>query len=264
MPCYPALALLLGSGMAMGGDWVRRGTRVLCAVVACAAIACFAILLHVWHLPTPGDISAALIPHPGAYKLSLGHMEDLTLDSFAYLRLPLAVAGVALLVGALGNLRWTGQRAFLASALMMAGFFHAARLAMVAFDPYLSSRPIANTLLQAPPGKLLVDHHYYTFSSVFFYMNATAPLINGRFHNLEYGSYAPGALDIFPTDADVARLWSGPDRYYLIASASTLPRFEKLLGRENLHTVISSGGKLALTNHPYPGTFLPPTVNFNK
>jgi len=257
MPCYPALALMLGSAMAAGGDWIRRGTRALSAVVACAAIACFAILLHVRHLPTPGDISTALVPHPGAYKLSLGHMEDLTLDSFAYLRLPLGVAGVALLVGALGNLRWTGQRAFLASALMMAGFFHAARLAMVAFDPYLSSRAIANALLQAPPGKLLVDHHYYTFSSVFFYMNTTAPLINGRFHNLEYGSYAPGAPSIFPSDVDVAHLWAGPDRYYLVATASTLPRFETLLGVEHIHIVISSGGKLAMTNRPDPGTFLP-------
>ncbi len=28
MPCYPALALLLGSAMAADGDWIRRGTRV--------------------------------------------------------------------------------------------------------------------------------------------------------------------------------------------------------------------------------------------
>ncbi len=41
MPCYPALALLLGSAMAAGGDWVRRGTRVLAAVTACASLACF-------------------------------------------------------------------------------------------------------------------------------------------------------------------------------------------------------------------------------
>jgi hypothetical protein len=146
----------------------------------------------------------------------------------------------------------------------MAGFFHAARLAMVVFDPYLSSRPIADALLRAAPGKLIVDHHYYTFSSIFFYMNTTAPIINGRFHNLEYGSYAPGAPDIFPGDADVARLWSGPDRYYLIASASAMPRFEKLLGSENLHVVISSGGKLALTNHPYLGAFLSGTRNPKK
>ena len=32
MPCYPALALLLGSAMAADGVWVRRGTRVLAAI----------------------------------------------------------------------------------------------------------------------------------------------------------------------------------------------------------------------------------------
>ena len=51
------------------------------------------------HIPTPGDISQALSSNPAAYKLSLGHMEDLTLKSFAYLRLPLALAAVAFFIG---------------------------------------------------------------------------------------------------------------------------------------------------------------------
>ena len=256
MPCYPALALLLGCGMAMGGNWVRWGTRALCALALLAAVATLGLFVAVRSLPAPGDISQALSHHPGAYKLSLGHMMDLTFNSFAYLRLPLVVASIAFLAGAVGTFRWLGQRAFLASALMMVLFFHAARLAMAVFDPYLSSRPIANTLLQSPPGKMLVDHHYYTFSSVFFYMNATALIVNGRFHNLEYGSYAPGAPSIFPTDADLARLWSSPERYYLVASSPELARFEKLMGAEHLNSVISSGGKVALTNHPLLETAL--------
>lgn len=250
MPCYPALALLLACAMASEERWVRWGTRALCAITLLVAVLLIGIYVDVRNLPAPGDISQALSPHPGAYKLSLGHMMDLTFQSFAYLRLPLLVAAIAFLVGAVGTFRWVGQRAFLAAALMMIVFFHAARLAMEAFDPYLSSRPIANALLYSPPGKLLVDHHYYTFSSIFFYMNTTAPLVNGRFHNLEYGSYAPGAPAIFPTDEDVAHLWSSPERYYLVASDASLPRFEKLLGKENLNIVISSGGKLAFTNHP--------------
>ena len=56
-------------------------------------------------VPAPGDISQALSHNPRAYTLSLGHMEDLTLASFAYLRLPLAVAAVAFLIGAIGNAR---------------------------------------------------------------------------------------------------------------------------------------------------------------
>ena len=87
-------------------------------------------------------------------------------------------------------------------------------------------------------------------------MNATAPIVNGRFHNLEYGSYAPGTPSIFPTDADLARLWSSPERYYLVASSPELARFEKLMGAEHLNSVISSGGKVALTNHPLLETAL--------
>src|SRR5581483_8207055 len=39
MPCYPALALLLGSAMAIGGKWIERGTRVLCVLCGVAAVA---------------------------------------------------------------------------------------------------------------------------------------------------------------------------------------------------------------------------------
>jgi hypothetical protein len=248
MPCYPALALLLGSAMAAEGVWVRRGTRVLAAITACTAIAAVLILWAVRHVPAPGDIAQALSQHPSAYTLSLGHMEDLTLESFAYLRLPLAMAAAAFAIGALGSLRAVGRRAYLAAALMMVLFFHAARLAMVAFDPYLSSRPLAEALLRSPEGDLVVDHHYYTFSSIFFYTNRTGWLLNGRFNNLVYGSYAPGAPDIFLDDAKWKNLWLGPGRCYLVAKNSERPRFEKLVDKTALFTVAESGGKMLLTN----------------
>ena len=248
MPCYPALALLLGSAMAAGGDWVRRGTRLLAAVTGLAAVACIAILIAVRGVPSPGDISQALSRNPSAYTLSLGHMEDLTLESFAYLRLPLALAAVAFLIGSLGSLRAVGQRAFLAAALMMVLFFHAARLAMVVFDPYLSSRPLATALQRAPQGTLVVDHHYYTYSSIFFYTNRTAWLLNGRFNNLVYGSYAPGAPNVFLDDAQWRDLWLGPQRCYLVADDERRPHFGQLAGKDALFVVAESGGKMVLTN----------------
>jgi hypothetical protein len=251
MPCYPALALLLGSAMAAGGDWVRRGTRVISVIAGCAAVALIAIFVLVRNVPAPGDISTALSQRPGTYTLSLSHMEDLTLASFAYLRLPLAVAAVAFLAGALGTLRASGRRAFLAAALMMVLFFHAARMAMVVFDPYLSSRPLAEALLRAPEGRLIVDHHYYTFSSVFFYTNRSALLLNGRFNNLVYGSYAPGAPDVFIDDAQWKNMWLGAERCYVVASDYAVPRFEKLVDKAALNVVAASGGKVVLTNHPW-------------
>jgi 4-amino-4-deoxy-L-arabinose transferase-like glycosyltransferase len=261
MPCYPALALLLGSAMAMGGDWVRRGTRVLCGVAGVAAAACLTIFVAVRNLPTPGDISDALGRHPSAYTLSLGHMLDLTFDSFAYLRLPLLLAAIAFLVGALGTFRWLGQRAFLATALMMVLFFHAARLALVVFDPYLTSRPLAQAILQSPPGKLIVDHPYYPFSSLVFYTNSTVLILNGRYNNLEYGSYAPGAPNVFIDDARFRSLWLDSQRYYLVAYAKELSRFENLVGRDHLNFLASSGGKLVFSNHPLDHTRLMPGMH---
>jgi 4-amino-4-deoxy-L-arabinose transferase-like glycosyltransferase len=252
MPCYPALALLLGSAMAEGGPWVRRGMRLLAVIAGLAGVACIAILIAVRGVPSPGDISQALSRNPGAYTLSLGHMEDLTLESFAYLRLPLGLAAAAFLIGSLGNLRTVGRRAFLAAALMMVLFFHAARLAMVVFDPYLSSRPLATALERSPAGTLVIDHHYYTYSSVFFYTNRTAWLLNGRFNNLVYGSYAPGAPNIFLDDAQWRDLWRGPKRCYLVAGDEKRPHFEELAGKGALFTVAESGGKMLLTNQALP------------
>jgi 4-amino-4-deoxy-L-arabinose transferase-like glycosyltransferase len=250
MPCYPALALLLGSAMAGDSAWLRRGTRAIAALAGLAALAIAIIYIAVIHAPTPGDISTALSSHPKAYTLSLGHIEDLTLSSFAYLRLPLLVAGIAFVVGMLGTIRATGQRAYLAAALMMVIFFHAARLALVDFDPFMSSRPLAEALLHAPDGKLLVDHHYYTFSSIFFYTNRDALLVNGRIKNMEYGSYAPGAPNIFIDDSQLKSIWESPGRCYLVASESAMPRLVLLVGAERLTPLAASGGKIVLTNQP--------------
>jgi 4-amino-4-deoxy-L-arabinose transferase-like glycosyltransferase len=245
MPCYPALALLIGCSLT-GEKHIRGGHRVISSIAALGAVTIAIILVQVWNLPTPGDISAALTEHPEAYTLSLGHMGDLTLKSFAYLRVPLILAGFALLVGA-SALWW--RQPIVAFVVMMVLFFYASRVAMVVFDPYLSSRRLANALMQAPAGQLIEDDAYYTFSSVFFYANRQALLLNGRQTNLEYGSHAPQAPDVFIDDPGLVRLWRMPDRYYLLVEGPSLPRIQRLVGRPGLHVVAESGGKYLLTNH---------------
>jgi len=249
MPAYPALALLLGSAMVSDGNWIRRGTAILSVVAAIAATAAISIAILSRTYPASGEIYSALTQHPKAYKLSLGHMEDLTLASFAYLRFPLVLAALAFLVGAAGTFKAGTQRAVLAATVMMVLFLHAARLAMITFDPYLSSRPLAEALQKSSPGTLIVDHHYYTFSSIFFYTNRSALLLNGRFMNLEYGAYAPGVPDVFIDDAQFKALWLQPQRAYIVAKQADLPRFASLVGNPQLFTVASSGGKVVLTNH---------------
>lgn len=249
MPCYPALALLLGSAIATGSPVLRYGTKVLAAVTFVAVAAVATILWLVRGLPTTGDIAVALTQNPDLYTLSLGHMADLTLAAFAYLRGPLALAGVALAVGLLGALVSRSAVPVAALTMMMVLFYQAARLAMVVFDPYLSSRPLAEALLRQPPGRIIMGDQYYTFSSVFFYTNRRAQLLNGRVNNLVYGSYAPDApQDVFIGDSDLARVWPGTDRYYLLAEGPAVPHLESVVGKAALHTVAESGGKYLFTN----------------
>jgi 4-amino-4-deoxy-L-arabinose transferase-like glycosyltransferase len=250
MPVYPALALLLGAAMADGVSWIRWGTRVLGVIAAFAAAAALAIYWRVRNVPAPGDISHALSSHPKYYSLSLGHMMDLTLYSFAYLRTPLLVACMAFAVGAVGCFLWEGKRAVLSTTLMMVVFFHAARMALIAFDPFLTSRPLAKAIENGPAGNLIVTGHVYPYSSVFFYLNREALLLNGVKHNLEYGAAAPDAPKVFLTEAELPKLWEEPQRWYLVTQAVTVPRLKEELGAEKVYVVTTSGGKAVLTNQP--------------
>jgi hypothetical protein len=274
MPIYPALALLIGSalerfqnsrsphgveqalaasasevkGDATAGN-VGRWTLVVISSVLFVALSL--LLFAVRRVPAPGDISQALSSHPEMYTLSLGHMGDLTLQSFAYLKLPLALAALAFAGMMLGLVLWRGnvRRAVVAVAVSMVFFFQAARMALVRFDPSLGSFALAQSLKQAPPGRLIADGAYYGFSSVFFYSGQSALLLNGRSNNLEYGSYAPNAPQVFIGDAQFVSLWSRPERYYLLTSGTDIERLRQLVGQQNLHEVKESGGNCLLTNH---------------
>ncbi|HYO79933.1 MAG TPA: glycosyltransferase family 39 protein, partial [Bryobacteraceae bacterium] len=155
MPIYPFAGLLLGCAMARDDRWQRPAAVLLGVIGVIAAGAIGWILMEVWHLPAPGDISNALVVQGfEAYTLSLGHMGDLTLRSFAYLRTPLMMAGAAFLLLAFAGWRLRGHRLYLGLALSMVLFLNAARVAMIAFDPYLASRPLAEAYMHAPAGRL--------------------------------------------------------------------------------------------------------------
>jgi 4-amino-4-deoxy-L-arabinose transferase-like glycosyltransferase len=256
VPCYAALALLLGSALAEPSPsvqrWVGIGTGALVAAAAAAAVATGWILTQVWNLPATGDISRALIVQPiEKYTLSLGHMGDLTLASFAYLRAPLGLAFAAFVLGALLIWRWR----IAGAVVMMVLFFHAARLALVVFDPYLASRPLAEALNRAPRGTLILDNPYWEFSSIVFYAESyhgqRVLLLNGRKNNLEYGSYAPDApRDVFIDDAGFRQRWLSPELVYVCVEHEKVEDLRKLVGADALHQVTESGGKFLFANRP--------------
>jgi 4-amino-4-deoxy-L-arabinose transferase-like glycosyltransferase len=250
MPIYPALALLLGSAMTAEDSWTRWGTRALGFMTALCAVAIAILLYLVRGIPAPGDISNALEQHPGTYTLSMSHMGDLTIRSFAHLRTPLWIAGAAFLFGTLACWILRGRRAYLAIALMMVLFIHASRVALVIFDPYLSSRPLAAALERAAKGGLIISGPYYEFSSVFFYTDRDALLWNGRRNNLEYGSYAPGSPSVFIDDREFLSRWNSNDRYFVLTTENGGRHLQETAASDRLFVVAESGTKSLYSNQP--------------
>lgn len=251
MPAYAAFAILVGCALALEGRAEAIARKVTGVVFSVALAAIVFLLLRVWGIPVEGDITNALSSNPEAYTLALGHLEDLTLDAFAYLRPPLAMAGMAMMVGILGAFFFRGYRAALILGVAMVMFFAAARQAMVVFDPYLSTKPLAMALRGAPRGTLVLDDQYYAFSSVPYYADRQALLLNGRVNNLEYGSYAPGAPDVFLDDTRFRERWRSEERHYLVIAGPNVERVRSLVGQDRWHVVASSGGKFLVTNRPF-------------
>ncbi len=75
-------------------------------------------------------------------------------------------------------------------------------------------------------------------------------LLNGRFNNLVYGSYAPNAPNVFLEDSQFREIWQKPERYYIFAKKTAVGHLESLVGSHQLNLLEESGGKVLLTNHP--------------
>jgi len=254
MPIYPALALLIGIALDKKEELPRFGLWVITTACLAAIPAILSILYLVRNIQTSGDISKALAKSDdvyAVYTLALGHFGDLTLNSFAYLRFPLVMALVSTLLGLAGMYfsKKIREVSCVLIAVMMLIFFQAAHQALIVFEPYLGSRPLAEALQKVPEGKLIFDNQYYTFSSVFFYFNPKeALLLNGRINNLEYGSYAPNAPDVFIDDTEFKEIWEKSDRCYLLVEKPSFKRLEDLIGADKFYIVREVGGKLLLTN----------------
>jgi hypothetical protein len=252
MPIYPAIAILLGSAIATGSKWLRLASRATACLSLATAAIILGILVKVWHLPNPGDIYTALSQHPDLYTLSLGHMADLTLPAFAYLRLPLLVAGLSFLAGGVAVLFLRGNRTWIAIAAMLVVFFQASRLALVAFDPYLSSFAVAQKLNQLPAGTVVVCGKYNPLSSLFFYSHDGALQNDPDLDILEYGSLAPGAPIIYISNSQLQALWNSHQQIYIVAKNGKMGHLREVLGTSQMRPTFHSGDKYLVANSPQP------------
>jgi hypothetical protein len=84
---------------------------------------------------------------------------------------------------------------------------------------------------------------------VFFYTNRDALLWNGRFNNLEYGSYSPGSPAVFVDDAQFTDLWNTSQRFFVLSDGDGLAHL-KQTGGQRLFLIAESGSKTLYSNLP--------------
>lgn len=265
MPSYPAFALLIGCALAKREARLRAGSRESALNATQIALACLGLLIFAggagvfWmtrHIAVQSDIAATLTRNPEAYALSLGHVLDLTGATFAKLRVPVVGTALTFLFGTVAALvlRRKGKHAAsnFSLALMMAAFFFFAHTSLAAFEPYLSSRALAEAInREYKPGDVIViNDEYEGGSSINFYTRKMVYILNNRSANLEYGSYFEDAPRIFINEDELARMWAGQGRVFLFTESSKpeLDVLTRALTSDLVFPVADSGGKLILTN----------------
>jgi 4-amino-4-deoxy-L-arabinose transferase-like glycosyltransferase len=256
---WPAMAMLLGIGLARAEEESKRWVRLLQATLAIlGALIAGVLTVMLWisaKVQVHGDISSLLQERDiDSYRVSMAHFLDLTPQAFATLRLPSALAAVAFLFG-FGTAWWLRRKnrplaATICTAIAMAVFLFAANIAFGVFSPYLSSGPLVKMVLpQIRQDDVLVLYGEYDGgSSVAFYSNRQLLLWNGRHNNLEAGSNYPDAPHIFLTDTEFVQLWQSSHRVYLFIPLEQKEDAAKRLPTAGTYLAATSGGKTVYVN----------------
>jgi 4-amino-4-deoxy-L-arabinose transferase-like glycosyltransferase len=243
-----------------GAGWVITA-HVLFAVIGLVAAATLGWGLWASRgMPYVSDIGTLLAHRAvGDYSLSMSHFFDLTGPSFAALRLPALLAAIVLLLGPVTGLILRLARRNIAATvsvgLTAAVFLIAAHIAFARFEPMLSSKQLADTLLQqaAPADDFIVFGDQSDASSVIFYTHRffgrPALLVHGAGSSLLWGSCYPDAPKIFWTEDQLASNWGHGTRHWLFAQDTKRSKVQQLLSGK-LFSVQTIADKTLWTDRP--------------
>ncbi len=264
-PAYFPLLMLLADGIARCewsdcGPGVRKGwLRISAGALAVVGLAASATLLTLlWQsrrLPFEPDIGTVLAKHNmNTDTLSTSHMLDLSYASFAALRLPAALAAVALmtapLLSFLLRIRRRHYAATWALAVGMAVFLVAAHIALGRFGPYLSSKDLAREIAARvrPEDRVMIYGDQAFGSSLLFYLQQPIDLVEGRTTSMWFGSTFPDAPKIYLSDADLQRDWGEQRRVFLFVPPHLKAKVDALLPSKFVVAEVS--GKYVYSNRP--------------
>ena len=260
LPAYLPILLVLAGATAEEEALDKNNWRLV-SIAALTAVICLAaggsLIVGLWasrNLPFISDIGTVLASHDlSEDTLSMSHMLDLTAQSFAALRLPAALAAFALIVGPSVALWLRARRKHFAgtwtTALTMGLFLLSAHIALARFEPYLSSKDLAERVAHEshPPDRIMIYGDQAFGSSLLFYLRRPIELVNGRTTSMWFGSTYSDAPKIFLDDSDLLRSWNSGRRVFLFAPPHQQAHVDFLIHAPKF-IVGESSGKIVYSN----------------
>jgi 4-amino-4-deoxy-L-arabinose transferase-like glycosyltransferase len=264
LPALPALAVLCGMWLKREADSAPDSALRRSAVrgaLAMLVIGATAFAVTIWFaavspaVPRGEDFGEMLRRAQNMYRLSMGHLFDLTPQAMGFFRFPLILAGVGFLAGTV--LHWifrrrgASMRANLTLASMMVVLLYAVHLSLGTFNPVLGSKPLAMAIQRnyKPGDTIVVNGQYSLASSILFYTGVRMHMLNGITNDLWFGSLYPDCPKVFEDDASFARLWLGPGRvFFFVPSGRNIDNLKRL--GAPYYLVARAGAKSVYSNRP--------------
>ena len=278
-PCWPPLLILTAAVLAgieegdpesgkpiLSSAWLNGAHAVFAVIGILASLALGWGLWQSRHLPFVADIGTLLAHREvGGYTLSMSHFFDLTGPSFAALRLPAVIAAITLLVGPATGWLLRIRRRHLAATVSMAVtaafFLVAAHIAFARFAPMLSSKQLADVILekgssgdsfiiygdQSDASSVVFYTHSFLHKPAYVVVEPCSPHGNGS--SLLWGSCYPDAPKVLISDDQLSKMWGTGERKWLFAQDTNQPKAEQLLAGR-LVFVKSIADKALWTDRP--------------
>lgn len=256
LPALPPLAVLVAHLWSHERPG-RLGGVPLAAGAAAALLGAVSFGLARWYAP-PRSVEW-LAGFDVYYRMLLEEGSPLPLPPvgvLATLLLAMALclfAGFAAAFGA--NVRRTPRAAFAALVAGTVGFLFALHALVAEITPYQSFKGVSQALVRlAPSGELILYEGYLeNAAGLPFYTGRQVHVLGPARGDLAFGARFPEGRGLFHAPAELAQLWRGPERVFLVTDRplelSALARIRP----EERHLVVADHGKRLYSNRPGSG-----------
>jgi 4-amino-4-deoxy-L-arabinose transferase-like glycosyltransferase len=253
LPALPAVALLAG------GAWAERrgiGWWLLLGAVGSS-------LVGAWAVWAGGSVAAPQVLHGLAelnvyYRILRDQGLPLPFASPRPFGLLLQGLGVTLLVGwAISAACWWrghARGAFVALVLMAGGIAALIFQLLQVIEPHHSARAVGAAIVaRAGTADLVVHEGSLEYSGALpLYAGRRILVVDGRRGDLEFASQLPEAQGMFLERAELARLWEGKQRVFLVTQRPRARSVVANLPPDSVHEVGVYGSRILYANGPAP------------